>query len=93
MKNTVESILDINEGKNSWNIVNGASGRVLSTVGFDQYLWINLESQEIGSFSEKRIESFASDFGDEHIANELKKLKVGEVYDADGGINIYIKLY
>ena len=57
-----------------------------------KWLLINTETEIICAITEKDLDSFAVDFDDEDTGPAVKKLKIGESYDADGGINIYIRI-
>ena len=57
-----------------------------------KWLLINTETETIFAVTEKDLDSFKDDFDDDITGPEVKKLKIGESYDADGGINIYIRI-
>ena len=57
-----------------------------------KWLLINTEGEMITAVTEKDLDSFKDDFDDEETGPAVKKLKIGESYDADGGINIYIRI-
>lgn len=57
-----------------------------------KWLLINTEGEMISAITENDLDSFEDDFNDKETAQEVKKLKIGESYDADGGINIYIRI-
>lgn len=57
-----------------------------------KWLLINTEGEMITAVTEKELDSFKDDFDDDKTAQAVKKLKIGESYDADGGINIYIRI-
>lgn len=57
-----------------------------------KWLLINTEGEIITAVTEKELDSFKDDFDDDEIAQAVKKLKIGESYDADGGINIYVRI-
>ena len=57
-----------------------------------KWLLINTETETIAAVTKKDLDSFAADFDDEETGPAVKKLKIGESYDADGGINIYIRI-
>ena len=57
-----------------------------------KYLWLNTEGDIYGFMTDKHIEAFGKDFDDEESVKEILGLKVGEVFDADGGINIYFRI-
>ena len=57
-----------------------------------KWLLINTEGEMISAVTEKDLDSFKKDFDDEETGPAVKKLKLGESYDADGGINIYVRI-
>lgn len=57
-----------------------------------KWLLINTEGEMITAITEKDLDSFKDDFDDEETGPAVKKLKIGESYDADGGINIYVRI-
>lgn len=57
-----------------------------------KWLLINTEGEMITAVTEKELDSFKDDFDDDETAQVVKKLKIGESYDADGGINIYVRI-
>lgn len=57
-----------------------------------KWLLINTEGEIITAVTEKELDSFKDDFDDDKTAQAVKKLKIGESYDADGGINIYVRI-
>lgn len=57
-----------------------------------KWLLINTEGEMITAITEKDLDSFKDDFDDEETGLAIKKLKIGESYDADGGINIYVRI-
>ena len=57
------------------------------------FLWFTTEGQVYGFMSEKMIKEFEND--DDANKEDIKAildLKPGEMFDADGGINIYIRI-
>ena len=57
-----------------------------------KWLLINTEGETITAVTEKELDSFKDDFDDDETAQAVKKLKIGESYDADGCINIYVRI-
>lgn len=57
-----------------------------------KWLMINTETEVVAAVTENDVDGFGEDFGDDALAKALKGLKVGETYDADGGITIYIRI-
>ena len=57
-----------------------------------KWLLINTETETISAVTENDLDSFKDDFDDDVTGSKVKKLKIGDSYDADGGINIYIRI-
>ena len=58
-----------------------------------KWLLINTEGEIISAVTAKDLNSFIDDFdADPEDIAKIKKLKIGESYDADGGINIYVRI-
>lgn len=58
-----------------------------------KFLWFTTEGQVYGFMSEKMIKAFENDYeGAEDDVKAILDLKPGEMFDADGGINIYIRI-
>ena len=58
-----------------------------------KWLLINTENQTISGVTEKDLKQWSEDFdGFEEGEKAVKALKIGDSYDADGGINIYIRI-
>ena len=57
-----------------------------------KWLLINTETETISAITENDLDSFKYDFDDDVTGPKVKKLKIGDSYDADGGINIYIRI-
>ena len=94
MKN-IEKFLT--ESKHDWSYqsdIFGYDDIKLPNLGNDENKWlfINTEGEMIAPISESDLENFADDMEDDTILKECKKLKIGESYDADGGISIYIRI-
>ena len=82
----------INEG---WEFVSKLHSTKSDNINIPEeakWLLINTEGEMISAITENDLDSFEDDFGDDETAQEVKKLKIGESYDADGGINIYIRI-
>jgi len=69
----------------------------ISLPGLDKadnkWLFINTQGEMIAPVSEADLKEWADemDEGDD-ILKECQKLKIGEAYDADGGISIYVRI-
>lgn len=71
-----------------WKMAGKGLGQDFSYNDSKPYLWINTESERIGFVSESEVQSWSED--DEEAVEEILALKPGEMYDSDGGINLYI---
>lgn len=59
----------------------------------NKWLFINTEGEMIAPVSEADLKSWADEMGEgDNILKECQKLKIGEAYDADGGISIYVRI-
>ena len=59
----------------------------------NKWLFINTQGEMIAPVSEADLKEWADEMeeGDD-ILKECQKLKIGEAYDADGGISIYVRI-
>lgn len=83
----------INESNNDqWIINTSVNGAKQAKVDFNnsEMLWFNLDSQVMAPMSNDDIRYLEHE--DQDLANAIEGLKVGESYDADGGINIYMRI-
>ena len=81
--------------ESSWEFqsnLNDTVGEGIDVPDDAKWLLINTETEMIIAITEKDLDSFKDDFDDEETGPAVKKLKVGESFDADGGINIYIRI-
>ena len=65
------------------------------TIDFPGVTRFKVEGGEyvtISAITENDLDSFKYDFDDDVTGPKVKKLKIGDSYDADGGINIYIRI-
>jgi len=79
----------LTESHNQWDIDNEWAFNAST-----EFMWINTEGQSIGFMSEKQVKSFVDDFGEEEqgTVDDILALKVGEMYDSDAGINLYVRI-
>lgn len=83
----------INEGWEFTSHLSDTMGEELDIPKSAKWLLINTEGEMISAVTPKDLNSFISDFdADPEDITKIKKLKIGESYDADGGINIYIRI-
>ena len=87
----------ITEGENGWEFIESSwdnSGEPLDALDTSAVKWIlvNTESEFIMAVTENDLKSWSEDEGDDTLEKEVKKLKIGESYNADGGINIYLRI-
>jgi len=90
MKNIVNKINENWEYND--DLRSSAKGVELNIPKNAKWLLINTEAETISAVTEKDLDSFKDDFDDDVTGPEVKKLKIGDSYDADGGINIYIRI-
>lgn len=90
----------ITEGKDSWEYfesVTDPSGAGIKLPGLEKnsikWLLIDTETEMISGVTEYDLKQWTEDFeGWDEGEKAVKSLKVGESYDADGGINIYLRI-
>lgn len=86
----------VNKINENWEYIDdlrsSAKGIELDVPKKAKWLLINTETETISAVTENDLNSFEDDFGDDVTGPEVKKLKIGDSYDADGGINIYIRI-
>lgn len=87
----------ITESSKGWEYLESITDTTgINLPGLDnkaaKWLLINTETETISAVTEKDLDSFKDDFGDDVTGPKVKKLKIGESFDADGGINIYIRI-
>ena len=90
----------INESSNGWEFysnVTDPSHAGIKLPGLEnkntKWLLINTETEQISGVTERDLKQWTEDFdGFDEGEKAVKALKVGESYDSDGGINIYIRI-
>ena len=90
----------INESSNAWEYLSSVSDPSHSGIKLSglekkdaKWLYINTDSQIITPYTEDDLKQWTEDFeGDDTGEKAVKALKIGEIYDADGGINLYIRI-
>lgn len=90
----------INESSNAWEYfssVTDPSSAGIKLPGLDnkdaKWLYINTESQMITPYTEDDLKQWTKDYeGDDTGEKAVKALKIGEIYNEDGGINLYVRI-
>ena len=82
----------INENWEFQSNLKDTSSKEINVPKDAKWLLINTEGEVISAVTENDIDSWKEDFDDEETGLAIKKLKIGESYDADGGINIYVRI-
>lgn len=83
----------IQEGWEYLDNINSTSSTEIDIPNQAKWLLINTETETISAITEKDLKSFTEDYGDDgYVENGCKKLKIGDSFDSDGGINIYIRI-
>lgn len=89
----------LKESKKAWKYyesVTDPSYRSIDLPGLDddeaKWLFINTQGEEIAPYTEADLRQATKDLEDDFLEKEVKKLKIGESYDADGGISIYVRI-
>ena len=94
MKNINKFITEAIKGWAFYNDPVDTSGQSLDALNNKEAKWlfINTEGEEIIPVTEKDLKSWEDDLGQSYILPACKKLKIGESFDADGGISIYVRI-
>lgn len=87
----------LTEGKSGWQFDRGTlkqSSLSLDELNDSDVKWIriNIESEVIIPVTKEDIKLWAEDDENDELEKSVNSLKVGETYDADGGINLYIRI-
>lgn len=87
----------INESKQTWEYsasVNDTTSIDLPGLGNKnaKWLYINTQGEMIAPYTEADLKQATEDLEDDTLENAVKALKIGEAYDADGGITIYVRI-
>ena len=87
----------LKESKKGWEYFkNVIDTRGISLPGLDddeaKWLYINTQGETIAPYTEADLKQATEDLEDDFLETEVKKLKIGESYDADGGISIYVRI-
>ena len=97
MKNIKNYITESSKGWEYFKSVTDPSSLGIDLPGLDnknaKWLLINTQDETISPYTEADLKQATKDLEDDDtIENEVKKLKIGESYDSDGGINIYVRI-
>ena len=90
----------INEGNKGWEYfsdVTSPSTASIDLPGLDKkevkWILIDTETESISAVTERDLKQCTEDFeGFDEGEKAVKALKIGESYDSDGGINIYVRI-
>ena len=87
----------LKESKKGWEYFQSVTDtRSINLPGLDnneaKWLFINTQGEMIAPYTEADLRQATNDLEDDILEKEVKKLKIGESYDADGGISIYIRI-
>ena len=77
--------------KAKWLLIN-TEGEMITAVTEKELDSMGEDVESLSDKYKKELDSFKDDFDDDETAQAVKKLKIGESYDADGGINIYVRI-
>lgn len=97
MKNIANYITESREGWVYFESVTDPSTAGINLPGLDKkevkWILINTETESISGVTERDLKQWTEDFeGFDEGEKAVKALKVGESYDSDGGINIYVRI-
>jgi len=89
----------ITESSKSWEYfksVTDPSTAGINLPGLDnkdaKWLLIHMRDEMISPYTESDLKQATKDLEDDTLEKSLKALKIGESYDSDGGINIYVRI-
>lgn len=97
MKNIKNYITESSKGWEYFKSVTDPSSLGIDLPGLDnknaKWIYIDTQNEMISPYTEADLRQATKDLeGDDTIEKEVKKLKIGESYDADGGISIYVRI-
>lgn len=97
MKNITNYITESRKGWEYFKSVTDPSTASIDLPGLDKkevkWILINTETESISAVTERDLKQWTEDYeGFDEGEKAVKALKVGESYDSDGGINIYIRI-
>jgi len=97
MKDIKEYITESSKGWEYFKSVTDPSTFGIDLPGLDnkdaKWLFIDTQNEMISPYTEADLRQATKDLeNDDTIEKEVKKLKIGESYDDDGGISIYIRI-
>ena len=94
MKNIKNYITESSKGWEYFESVTDTSS--INLPGLDnkatKWLFINTQGEMISPYTAADLKQATEDLEDDTLEKEVKKLKIGESYDADGGISIYVRI-
>ena len=97
MKDIKKYITESSKGWEYFKSVTDPSTFGIDLPGLDnkdaKWLFIDTQNEMISPYTEDDLRQATKDLeNDDTIEKEVKKLKIGESYDSDGGISIYIRI-
>ena len=96
MKNIKNYITESSKGWEYFKSVTDSSTLGIDLPGLDsknaKWLFIDTQGEMISPYTEADLKQATKDLEDDTLEKEVKKLKIDESYDADGGISIYVRI-
>ena len=97
MKNIKNYITESSKGWEYFKSVTDPSSLGIDLPGLDnknaKWLLINTQGEMISPYTEADIKQASEDLEDDgYFEESIKALKIGESFDSDGGINIYVRI-
>lgn len=97
MKDIKNYIMESHKGWEFFKSVTDPSTAGVDLPGLDnnavKWILINIETESISAVTERDLKQWTEDYeGFDEGEKAVKALKVGESYDSDGGINIYVRI-
>ncbi len=97
MKTIKDFINESNQGWEYFSDVTFPSTAGIDLPGLDKkevkWILINTETESISAVTERDLKQWTEDYeGFDEGEKAVKALKIGDSYDSDGGINIYVRI-
>lgn len=96
MKNIKKYITESSKGWKYFKSVTDPSSLGIDLPGLDnkdaKWLLIHTQDEMITPYTESDLKQATKDLEDDSLEKSVKALKIGESYDSDNGINIYVRI-
>jgi len=96
MKDINKYITESSKGWKYFKSVTDPSSLGIDLQGLDnkdaKWIYIDTQNEMISPYTEADLRQATKDLEDDTLEKSVKALKIGESYDSDGGINIYVRI-